>query len=191
MPNSSEVKLLNLGTITRIHGIKGAFVVQIASEKDSSLPFLKSIYIGSSEKSAKAYSILEASWMPSGWKVQVAEITTPEEAQKLIQSSLFAERGALPAPPEKEYYEADLVGLPAYSSETKELFGTYLYSEPVGATNHFQQDRWWFRTVSGEFSIPAVKRYIERVDIPNGKIWLKNLSDFAEVSADSSEDENE
>lgn len=171
-------KLLNLGTITRVHGVKGAFVVQTPSEKNSSLPHLKTIQIGLIETQTQEYTLIETSWMPSGWKVQVKEVTSKEDAQKLVNAHLFASRESLPKTEEKEYYEVDLIGLSAYHAETQKLFGTFLYSEPISQTNRFQQDRWWFKTPSGEVSIPATKRYLEKVDLENKKIWLKNLNDF-------------
>ncbi len=174
-------KLVKLGTITRVHGVRGAFVIQTPSDKESALSSLKSILIGKSETENSSYTLKEAAWMPTGWKIESFEVTTIEAATKLIGQSVYTTRESLPAPKEKEYYEMDLKGLEAYSFETKELFGTFVASEPVGATKDFQQDRWWFMTKSGETSIPATKRYIEKVDIENKKIWLKNLSDFEDT----------
>lgn len=158
--------------------MRGAFVIQTPSDKESSLSALKTILIGKSENETSSYTIKEAAWMPTGWKIECLEVTSVEAAKKLLNHSVFVTRESLPPTKEKEYYEMDLKGLEARSVETKEVFGTFLYSEPVAHTKDFQQDRWWFMTKSGEFSIPATKRYIEKVDIENKTIWLKNLSDF-------------
>jgi len=41
-----------------------------------------------------------------------------------------------------------------------------------------RQDRWWVKTKTREFAIPAVSEFVERVDVEGKKIWVKNFQEL-------------
>ena len=47
----------------------------------------------------------------SGFAARITLVTTPEEAEALRGTRLFAERSRLPSLPDDEFYHADLIGL--------------------------------------------------------------------------------
>lgn len=168
------MKLVEIATVGKAHGFRGAFVALTDTGRESSLGVLDTIFIGPSPDRATQHSIVEAAWMPKGWKLAVSEILSDKEVSARRGEKIFASREALPAPEENEFYVGDLVGCDVF--EADRLLGRFAgveFGDPG------MGDRWWIDTPDGRYGIPANRRFIERVDQTSRRIHLRNLSELA------------
>jgi len=173
------VELIQIGKISKPHGFRGDCLATSLSGRDSAFSYLKKVYIGKAKNATQAVNLTKVAWMPKGWKLTLEGIDSEEKVNVLRDSLIFASREDLKETSENEYYILDLEGCTAFDASTKNPIGTFISSEEV--LSNSQQNRWWFKDKNGkEFSIPAVKRYIEKVDVEKKEIWLLNLSDFAD-----------
>jgi ribosomal 30S subunit maturation factor RimM len=78
--------------------------------------------------------------------------------------------------PEGEFYVADLAGAVARSVESGEIIAKFLGVESGKGPS--PQDCWWFESKGREISVPATRRYIDRVDVKNRTIWLRHFSEL-------------
>jgi len=167
------MKLVELGVIARPHGFRGAFVVSHAAGKESALSYVKEVWIGASPETATLHQIVEAAWMPSGWKVQVEKITSDVEVKTLRGNAIYADRDLLPKLEEDSYYVDDLFGAKVIESETQEWVGTFLSVEAAG------NQTWWNILYKGEPKlVPAKRHFIESVDAVAKEIRLRNLKEL-------------
>jgi 16S rRNA processing protein RimM len=172
------MKLVEIGTISRLHGYKGSVVVHTSSSENSSLGSLKRIWIGTDPEKASLYELTEASWMPKGWKVSLQSITSFESAETLVGKKVFANRLELPEPERGEFYLSDLLGLKGMEVGTEKVIGVFSSLEEATPIKGKVSACWIFKTQNGEISIPAVAHFISSVDLKNGIIWLTNLQEL-------------
>jgi len=150
-----------------------------SSGKESVIGSLSQVWIGSSPDLAVRYSILSKAWMPKGWKLDLAEIDSEALARPLIGKNLFVPRNELPPLSGSEFYLSDLIGLEAFEWETQRLLGVFQELQESGETTKDIKASWWiFKTPQGLLSVPAVSQFIEKVDLTEKKIWLKNLKEL-------------
>jgi 16S rRNA processing protein RimM len=170
-----EVNLLEVGVVTRPHGIRGAVVVFSPLGEASALRNLASLYIGKDSHQVSPYSISEVSWMPRGWKIQLREILDCESAEKLRSCLVFADRNDLPELGLNEYYVADLVGF-SVLGERDEIVGTFseVESPPRKGMGHDL----WVVNGSKTYAIPAVRHFIVGIDSATRTIRVKNLGEL-------------
>jgi 16S rRNA processing protein RimM len=171
--------LVEIAKVLRPHGFKGALVAKSDAGKDSALSYLTTLYIGKSPDKTTEHTVLESAWMPKGWKLELSGITTDLMAKNLRTFSIFAMREDLAPVAENEFYVHDLLGASVVDAFSEKTCGTLTSIEPVSNQSpEISQDRWWIESQGNLFSIPATTRYIQKIDISQKTIWLKNLSDI-------------
>jgi 16S rRNA processing protein RimM len=169
------MKLIEIAQISRLHGFKGSVVAHTDSGKESALGYLSLIYLGSTPENSTPYQIITSSWMPKGWKLELATVNTEVLAKALVGQRVFALRNELLELNQNEYYVSDLIGLRAFELETQKEIGVFIsLSESPGPTE-LKSSSWVFSSSTGEISVPAIKKFIHSVDLAEKKIWLKNL----------------
>lgn len=176
--SSSLSKLIEIGKVSRLHGYSGAVVVFTPTGKESTLRELEKVWIGASPDNATAYTILSASWMPKGWKLELTDINSEEAAKSLVGSSVFAQRDSLPSLDQNEFYLSDLLETTAYDWATQEVIGRFLSLEESSPDKDIKTSCWVFETRNGTLSVPAVMHFIHSVDLKRKRIWLHNLKDL-------------
>ncbi|NBX93762.1 MAG: 16S rRNA processing protein RimM [Proteobacteria bacterium] len=173
------MKLIQIAYISKLHGYKGAVVASTDSGKGSALGYVSQIYLGASPDQSHPHEIRSANWMPKGWKLELADITNEQSAKALVGQAVYVLRDELNPPSHNEYYVSDLVGLKAFEKDSNKELGTFVSlneSSPLHAG--VKASSWVFAGPRGEFSVPAIKRFIYSVDLPAGIIWLQNLKDL-------------
>lgn len=172
------MELVELGIVLRPHGYKGGIVAMSDAGQSSALAYLKTLFIGDSALTCTVHSVIESAWMPKGWKLELSGIDSENAARILKGLKIFASREDLAPVQDNEYYIHDLLGSAVFKAGSEEKCGTLTSIEPVQTNERIAQDRWWIESNGQIFSIPATTRYIERIDIENKSVWMKNLSDF-------------
>jgi 16S rRNA processing protein RimM len=116
-----------LAAVAGAHGVKGEVRLKLFSDSAESLSRHPSVYVGG--VGHRLLSVRE------GGKTAVARfegISDRSAAEALRGTLVEVERSALPPLDEGEYYHADLVGLPCFDGEGRQL-GTVVAVENYGA----------------------------------------------------------
>ena len=116
-----------LAAVAGAHGVKGEVRLKLFGDSAESLSWHPTVYVGGVER--RLLSVRE------GGKTAVARIegTNDRSAAEALRGTLVeVERSALPPLEEGEYYYADLIGLPCFDGEGREL-GAVVAVENYGA----------------------------------------------------------
>ncbi|MBA4162592.1 MAG: 16S rRNA processing protein RimM [Novosphingobium sp.] len=125
---------VTLATITGAHGLGGEVRLKLFSEGVESLQRFRAF-----NDSALTLSKLKDDGK-GGAIARFAEVPDRTAAEKLRGTALTVPRSALPPLGEGEYYHADLIGLPALSTEGEAL-GTCIAVENFGAGDVIEIER--------------------------------------------------
>jgi 16S rRNA processing protein RimM len=169
---------IELGRVLRPHGYSGALLASSHGGKGSAFRYTQELLLGSSldPKGATRYRILEAAWMPKGWKLKLDGIDSEEQVKKLRGSFLFVDRKDLQEPNSNEFYIADLIGAEVFESNSEERLGTFIGAE----SSQGGQDLWWIQGTNDTLAVPATRHFVQRVE-GNGSqrtIWLQNMTEL-------------
>jgi 16S rRNA processing protein RimM len=163
---------IEIGWIGKPHGLNGAFLLTGKASQDSPLDPGIAVRLHSKEGPDTEQTLLQANWMPKGWKIRLSGIDSPEHAKTLHGTRLFIETAELTA--SGEFFPSELLGFSAWDERGDKALGTFdgIESLPAGP------DRWWFKTGSHSWSVPATEHFIQKVDKDNQRIWLANFDDL-------------
>lgn len=148
------------------------FVHAPQSDKNA-LKEVRKILVGRDSVEAKICPLVEADWMPKGWKLTLGGVTTIEAAENLRGTSVFLFREDI-STEDNEYLVQDLVGCEVFD-RVRGPVGVMDSVEPASIGS----DRWWIKTPDGQLvPVPAVRRFIVSVDVVKRQI---KIVDFDEL----------
>lgn len=137
--------------------------------RSSALGLVKEIFLSNTP-----YEIVEASWMPSGWKLHVKGISSDTEVKALRGKPVHARKSDLPEAAGDQYYIADLEGMIVRRSDNQETVGTF-----AGIEAGENGVEWWkVRGEAREWLVPPKKHFIERVDRTARTIWVQHWDEL-------------
>ena len=99
--------------------------------------------------------------------VQLADVTTPDDATPLFGELLYIHRDDATRLPRGSYYEHDVVGLRVETTKGRVL-GEVAQILRTGAN-----DVYVVRGELGEILIPAIRHVVKRVDVPGGRVVVE------------------
>lgn len=162
------MKLISLGVVARPHGLSGAFLLARPVGPDSSLSFVKSVYLDKNGVTGP-FRVVEAIPLGRGWRVQLEGINSVDAAKRLSGATVQVDRFQIPVGKTNEHMVEDLVGMTVIENGVTVGTMTGVEFTPGGT------DRWWIKPINGkEFSIPAVRSYILGVDTESKMIRATN-----------------
>ncbi len=162
------MEFVQVGIIARPHGFRGALVVVDHSGQDSVLGMSEELWIGETP-----HKVLEASWMPSGWKMQLEGIGSDSEVIALRGQKVFAKGADLPKLEDNNFYLHELIGMEIVDTDEKRTVGKFLNVESCPSS------QWWKILYDGqERLIPPKRHFIESVDKSSRQIHLRNLQEL-------------
>ena len=153
-------KYLEIGKILNTHGVRGTVKIDPWCDKPSVLVSQKAVYL----KKADGYYPLNIVHASSNGTLVLASfegITTVEEAAKLKNTIIYAERSSIPVP-EGSHFIVDLIGLDVINADSGKVYGKIANVLP-GAHDIYEID-----TPSGKAYLPAVAEFVDRVDLESG-----------------------
>lgn len=171
---TSSGDLLLVGRVAKVHGVRGAFKAIPETDDPDRLAQLRTLFVGASADSARPMKVeaLRTAPHPKGRTliVQLAGVTTPDEAARLSGQGLYAPADTLPPLEEDEFFLHDLVGL-AVEDETGAPRGTV--AEVMDLPSHR------VLVVRGpdgaDTLIPDVPAFIVSVDVAAGRIVVNAI----------------
>jgi len=157
-------RLVLLGAIASVHGVRGLVKLKAFTEREEDLVAYGPL---TDAKGERRFSI-ELKGRAGGLLLAAIDgITTREAAEKLRGTELYVPREALPAPEAESWYWADLEGLAAVTAAGAEV-GTVERVLDYGAGTVLQIRR----TDGGELLLPFSDAHVPTVDVGAGKITV-------------------
>ena len=157
MPDRAE-KMICLGVLTRPHGIKGEFCLNLYADS----PTLLSGPITLKKPDGTEKPCTAEGFRPhkNAWLVTIRGVNDRTQAEALAGSTLWLPRHCLPALNENEAYITDLLGRPVALTDGTVL-GTFDHIETPGG-----QMLWAIRSAGSEFLFPARPEFISSLGTP-------------------------
>jgi 16S rRNA processing protein RimM len=165
------MKLIQVGQVGKAHGYKGAFILQRGRGAEELPEHVRTVFVGTSPSTAKELPLTQSTWMPKGTRLKLEGIESDDAVKAARGNSVFIQRETLTPAQPGEFYVGDLVGLEVFSEETRLSLGTLVEIETVG---NGAVDRWWVQAGTESFAVPAVERWVARVDLSTQSVWLRD-----------------
>ena len=147
-----------LGVVAAPHGIRGAVRIKSFTEDPMSLGAYGPL---SDESGRKEYRVEPLSAARGAVLARIEGVADRTAAEALRGLRLYVERSALPETGEREWYEADLIGLAAVGKDGRD-WGKVIAFHDFGAGSMME--------VSGGAMLPFTDAVVPEIDIPGGKV---------------------
>lgn len=152
-----------MGVIGKPHGVHGQVRVNAFTEDPGSLAAYPLV-----DKAGRRFAL---GWVHEG-VAQISEVTAAgkrkiidrDEAEKLVNTELFAPRSVLPETDEEEFYLADLVGLAAQNAKGEKIGAIAAVHDYGGGTS--------LEISPGALLIPFTREAVPVVNIAAGHVVI-------------------
>jgi 16S rRNA processing protein RimM len=150
-----------LGVVAAPHGVRG--LVRIKSFTDE--PMKMAAYGPlSDEAGKKEYRVEALSAVRGAVLARIEGVADRTAAEALRGLRLYVERSALPAAGEREWYEADLIGLAAVGRDGRD-WGKVVAFHDFGAGSVME--------VSAGLMLPFTDEVVPEIDVEGGKVVIE------------------
>ena len=174
---------LEIGQIVSTHGVKGELRVNPWCDTPEFMKKFKTLYFD--KNGEKAVKVLAC--RPHGNVVilQLEDINTVEEAQKLRNKILFMSRKDAKLK-KGDWFIQDLIGCTVYDADDNaKIYGTLTDVAQTGAN-----DIWYIENNNKEYIIPAIKDVVINVDVENESVYIRPLRGIFDEEFNGDADEN-
>ncbi|MGQ0695634.1 MAG: ribosome maturation factor RimM [Nitrospiraceae bacterium] len=156
---AGQLDRVTVGRIERPFGVKGEVKVRSLSDVPGRFESLTHVSLVAKNGKRMDTSVTHVRRTGTGFIVGLAGLTTPEDAGIWREGLIQVPRGTVPALPDGQFYECDLVGL---AVETEE-------GQPIGVLEQIWElpgnHVFVVRQGAKEILIPAVKELVAAVDL--------------------------
>jgi len=146
-----EPDYLAVGFLRRPHGVSGEMLMNLHTDFPERLKPGRRLYLGEAHQPVTLASVRPHA---NGLIVRLKGMDTPEAAGKYRNTWLFVKTGEVPALPEGQYYQYQLIGLNVVDEDGKPL-GTLTEILETGAN-----DVYVVTNEAGELLLPAIPSVI-------------------------------
>ena len=165
---------VTVGLIERPFGVRGEVKVRSLSDVPGRVEGLGRVSLVAKNGKIWETDVTHVRRAGAGYILGLAGITTPEEAGLWRGALIQATRGAVPALPQGQYYECDLIGLAVYS-EAGQLIGILEEILEFSGNHIFA-----VRQGTKEVLIPAAKELITTVDVGARRMTVRLIDGLGE-----------
>lgn len=157
-------KEIIIGKIVAPHGVRGDIRILPLTEKPDLFLDLEYLLL----EGGKKLTVKNARFQKRMILVTTKEVTTMNEAELLRDKNIYIKAEDLPELEEDEFYVADLVGIPVYDLEGKQI-GTFKDSLSTGSNDVY------IIAVPGakDILVPALKEYFKEINLAEKRIVVK------------------
>jgi 16S rRNA processing protein RimM len=161
---------LQVGYVSRAHGLTGELAVRTFDPASSSLLEVKRLLLRPRQGEDRVLVVRSVRTTPKEFLLILEGVKRREDSEALVGATVFAFRADLPPPEEGEYFQGDLIGL-AGQTEDGEALGTV---EEIWNTGEVP-------TIvvrggpRGEVAVPFVEAFVPRVDLEAGLVIIRPL----------------
>lgn len=163
------MKTIELGFVTRPHGVRGELKVKLHFEQSMALFEVPRVLLGNGDEAPKPYTVASVRRAGKGVLLALQGVATRDAAEALQGARICIERTELPALASDEYYLVDVVGC-----EVLGPTGTIGVVQAVEA--HPTVDSLLIATPEGRvLAQPLDEAWIESVSIAERRVVLRTL----------------
>ena len=157
-------KEIIIGKIVAPHGVRGDIRIMPLTEKPDLFLELDYLLLEGDKK----LTVKNARFHKRMVLVTTKEVTTMNDAELLRDKHIYIKAEDLPALEEGEFYVADLVGIPVYDLEGKQI-GTFKDSLSTGSNDVY------VIAVPGakDILVPALKEYFKEINLAEKRIVVQ------------------
>ncbi len=157
---------LIVGRVIAARGAQGEFRIAVLTNQPEGLTSLRTLYLGDDDT---PYHVRHIQLRGDGAEavVQVAELTTPDEAAAHRGQLVRIDRADAPPLPEGEYYHYQLIGLDVVDTDGR-LLGRLARIIETGAN-----DVYVVIGPEGEILLPAIESVVREVDLDSGRMVVQ------------------
>ena len=155
-----------LGVVAAPHGVRGLVRIRSFTEDPMAIASYGAL---SDETGSKRYRVEALSTVKGAVLARIEGVADRTAAEAVRGLRLYVERSALPATGEREWYEADLIGLPAVGRDGRD-WGKVIAFHDFGAGRTME--------VSGGVAsrssvvLPFTDEVVPEIDVEGGKIVI-------------------
>ena len=149
-----------LGVVAAPHGVRGLVRIKSFTEDPMSVAAYGPL---SDESGTKEYRVEALSAARGAVLARIEGVADRTAAEALRGLRLYVERARLPAAGEREWYQADLVGLAVVGTDGRD-WGKVVAFHDFGAGSVLE--------VSGGMMLPFTDEAVPEVDVENGKVVI-------------------
>jgi 16S rRNA processing protein RimM len=170
--DAQAVRWIELGVVTRPHGVSGELRVHVFNPQSTLLQELGEVFlIGGIDEDPALVEIASTRQGPNCLLMRLVGVRSREDAEALRGYLLCVPRSALPELEEGEYYHADLVGLEAFE-------GSERIGKVVEVIDYPSVECLKIEMEGGFLEVPMLPQWLERVDLEGGTVHLKQLEEI-------------
>ncbi|MFZ2089378.1 MAG: ribosome maturation factor RimM [Desulfobaccales bacterium] len=177
-PSQEQPRLVPLGQVVGVHGLKGMLRVGISGRSADFDPetfvALQEILVG-----GERYQVLKAAKGRGHILVRLAGIDSRDQAEPLVGRQVQGEAHRFPELPPGEYYWFQVIGLPVVHAEDGRVLGVLSEIWPTGA-----HDIYVVRQGKREVLLPAVEEVIQEIDLKEGCLKVRPPEGLLDLYAD-------
>jgi 16S rRNA processing protein RimM len=153
-----------VGQFAGAHGVRGLVKLRSFTAEPTAIFDYAPLV---SEDGKRVFKLTLKSPAKEGFVAEIEGIATKEAADELRGDKLYVTRDTLPKTAKGEYYEADLIGLPAIDAEGKE------YGKVLGVHDHGAGVFVEIGTSKKDsFMLPFKDAFVPEVDLKAGKLII-------------------
>lgn len=149
-----------LGVVAAPHGVRGLVRIKSFTEDPMSVAAYGPL---SDESGKKEYRVQALSAARGAVLARIEGVADRTAAEALRGLRLYVERGRLPTTGEREWYEADLIGLAAIGKDGRD-WGKVVAFHDFGAGSVME--------VSGGVIVPFSDEAVPEIDVEGGKVVI-------------------
>ena len=165
-----------LGVVAAPHGVRGLVRIKSFAENPMSLAAYGPL---SDESGKKEYRVEPLSAARGAVLARIEGVADRTAAEALRGLRLYVERKRLPETGEREWYEADLIGLAAVGTDGRD-WGKVIAFHDFGAGSVME--------VSGGAMLPFTDAVVPEIDVPGGKVVVDPPAGLLAGGADKEEE---
>ncbi len=163
---------IELGVVTRPHGVTGELRVHLYNPESTLLHDADAVFLRDADDAEpRLVEVLSVRPGPKALLMRVGGVVSREDADALRGQTLCVPREALPELAEGEYYHADLIGLQAFVDGTP-------IGKVVEVLDYPSAECLKIERPGGFLEVPMLPRWLDRVDIRGGAVHLKDVQDI-------------
>ena len=157
-------KEIIIGKIVAPHGVRGDIRILPLTEKPDLFLDLEYLLL----EGGKKLTVKNARFQKRMILVTTKEVTSMNEAELLRDKNIYIKAEDLPELEDAEFYVSDLVGIPVYDLEGKQI-GTFKDSLSTGSNDVY------IIAVPGakDILVPALKEYFKEINLAEKRIVVK------------------
>lgn len=176
MTDQHIVALYAVGRIVKSFGLRGVVVIEPLTHSLERFKKLETVYVGTDEVDARLMTIDKVEMTQKRVKLALQGVSDRTASDQLAGQLVFVDEANLVEPPRGSYFIHEIVGCEVWMDEARIGMVTDVISTQKGLA----QDVWVIGTKDGERWFPAVKEFLESVDVQRRKIVVRAIDGLFE-----------